>query len=59
MCEKVQLKRCIYEVNFGYSAKTGVYANSSSDITKINKISPLSNKLKSKNGQQREKKYCG
>jgi hypothetical protein len=41
MGEKVQLKGGIYEVNVGYNAKMEVYANSSSDIPKINKISPL------------------
>jgi hypothetical protein len=29
---KFQLKRYIYELNFGYNPKMGVYANSSSDI---------------------------
>ncbi|MCW3129366.1 MAG: hypothetical protein N2V75_04615 [Methanophagales archaeon] len=32
---EVQLERCIYELNFGYNAKTVVYTNSSSDIPKL------------------------
>ena len=40
MSEKVQLKGCICELNFGYNAKTVVYTNSSSDITKLYAISP-------------------
>ena len=35
MGETVQLKGGIYEVNFGYNVKMGVYANSSSDIPKL------------------------
>jgi hypothetical protein len=35
MGEKVQLKGGVYEVNFGYNVKMEVYANSSSDITKL------------------------
>lgn len=38
MSEKVQLKGCISELNFGYNAKTVVYTNSSSDITKLSAI---------------------
>ncbi len=38
MSEKVQLKGCISELNFGYNAKTVVYTNSSSDITKLGEI---------------------
>ena len=38
VCEKVQLKGCIYEVNFGYNAKMEVYTNSSSDMTKLYEI---------------------
>ena len=34
----VQLKGGICEVNVGYNAKKEVYANSSSDITKLDKI---------------------
>jgi hypothetical protein len=30
--------RGIYEVNFGYNAKMGVYANSSSDIPELGEI---------------------
>jgi len=32
---EVQLEGCIYELNFGYNDKMGVYANSSSDIPKL------------------------
>ena len=32
MIEKFQLKGCISEVNFGYTAKMEVHTNSSSDI---------------------------
>ena len=39
MIEKVQLKGGICELNFGYTAKTVVYTNSSSDITKLYTIS--------------------
>jgi hypothetical protein len=39
MCERIQLKRCIYELNFGYNAKMEVYENSSSDIPQLSKIS--------------------
>ena len=35
MGEKVQLKGGIYEVNFGYNAQMGVYANFCSDILKL------------------------
>jgi hypothetical protein len=35
MIEKVQLKGGISELNFGYTAKTVVYTNSSSDIPKL------------------------
>jgi len=35
MIETFQLKGGISEVNFGYTAKTEVYTNSSSDITKL------------------------
>jgi hypothetical protein len=35
MIKKLQLKGGIYEVNFGYNAKMGVYANLSSDIMKL------------------------
>jgi hypothetical protein len=35
MGEKVQLKGGIYEVNFGYNVKMGVYANLSSDIPEL------------------------
>jgi len=35
MIEKVQLKGGICELNFGYTAKTVVYTNSSSDIPKL------------------------
>lgn len=35
MSEKVQLMRCICEVNFGYDARMEGYANLSSDITKL------------------------
>jgi hypothetical protein len=35
MSGKFQLKERISEVNFGYNAKTVVYANSSSDIPKL------------------------
>jgi hypothetical protein len=35
MSEKVQLKGGIYEVNFGYNVKMGVYANSSLDIPEL------------------------
>ena len=38
MSGKFQLKGCIYEINFGYNAKMEVYANSSSDITKLAEI---------------------
>ena len=31
----VQLKGCIYELKFGYNAKTVVYTKSSSDISKL------------------------
>lgn len=41
MLEKIQLKGCICEVNFGYNAKMEVYANSSSDITKLSKIGSI------------------
>jgi len=39
MIEKVQLKGGICEVNFGYNVKMEVYANSSSDISKLSDIS--------------------
>jgi hypothetical protein len=35
MCQEVQLKVGIYEVNFGYNVKMGVYANLSSDISEL------------------------
>jgi len=35
MIETFQLKGGISEVNFGYTAKTEVYTNLSSDITKL------------------------
>lgn len=35
MSEKVQLKRCICEVNFGYNARMEVYVTISSDISKL------------------------
>jgi len=35
---EVQLEGCIYELNFGYNAKTVVYTNSSSDIPKLGDI---------------------
>ena len=38
MDEKVQLKGCIYEVNFGYNAKMEVYADSSLDISELSEI---------------------
>lgn len=38
MIEKVQLKGGICELNFGYTAKTVVYTNSSSDIPKLCEI---------------------
>ena len=38
MSEKVQLKGCIYEVNFGYNARMEGYTNSSSNITKLSEI---------------------
>lgn len=31
----MHLEGCIYELNFGYNAKTVVYTNSSSDIPKL------------------------
>ena len=39
MSENFQLKGGIYKLNFGYNAKMEVYANSSSDITKLAEIS--------------------
>ena len=41
MSGKVQLKGCIYELNFGYNAKMEVYAKSSSDITKLSEIAKI------------------
>jgi len=38
MSGKFQLKGGIYELNFGYNAKTEVYTNSSLDITKLYEI---------------------
>ena len=38
MCQKVQLKGGISEVNFGYNVKMEVYANSSSDIPELGEI---------------------
>ncbi|NOR76951.1 MAG: hypothetical protein GQ523_00625 [Methanophagales archaeon] len=38
MSEKVQLKRCICEVNFRYNARMERYANLSSDVTKLCEI---------------------
>ena len=38
MKEKFRLKRCIYELNFGYNSKIGVYTNSCSDIPKLGDI---------------------
>ena len=38
MSEKIQLKGCIYEVNFGYNGRMTEYANLSSDITKLCEI---------------------
>lgn len=38
MSGKFQLKGGISKVNFGYNAKMGVYANSSSDIPKLGDI---------------------
>jgi len=35
---EVQLEGCIYELKFGYNAKTVVYTNSSSDIPKLSEI---------------------
>jgi len=35
---EVQLEGCIYELKFGYNAKTVVYTNSSSDIPKLGEI---------------------
>jgi len=35
---EVQLEGCIYELNFGYNAKTVVYTNSSSDIPKLSEM---------------------
>ncbi|MCW3128668.1 MAG: hypothetical protein N2V75_00960 [Methanophagales archaeon] len=35
---EVQLEGCVYELNFGYNAKTVVYTNSSSDIPKLTEI---------------------
>jgi len=48
MIETFQLKGDISEVNFGYTAKTEVYTNSSSDITKLNKIFRLPWSIQSK-----------
>ncbi len=39
---EVQLEGCIYELNFGYNAKTVVYTNSSSDIPKLYEIARIS-----------------
>ncbi|MCW3133892.1 MAG: hypothetical protein N2V78_06155 [Methanophagales archaeon] len=39
---EVQLEGCIYELNFGYNAKTVVYTNSSSDIPKLSETVALS-----------------
>jgi len=33
-----RLQGCIRELNFGYNAKIGGYANSSSDILKLSEI---------------------
>ena len=41
MCEIVQLKGYVCELNFGYNAKMEVYAKSSSDITKLYEMAPL------------------
>ena len=38
---KFQLKGGISKLNFGYNAKTVVYMNSSSDITKLYEMAPL------------------
>lgn len=35
---EVQLEGCIYELNFGYNAKTVVYTNSRLDIPKLSAI---------------------
>ena len=40
MSGKVQLKGCIYEVNFGYNARIEGYANLSSDIMKLAEMCP-------------------
>ncbi len=40
MSEKVQLKGCICEVNFGYNARMEEYADLSSDITKLAEMCP-------------------
>ena len=45
MSEKVQLKGCICEVNFGYNARMEEYTNLSSDIPEISKITPTLYKL--------------
>lgn len=38
MSEKVQLKGCVCEVNFGYDARVEEYANLSSDMPMMSKI---------------------
>jgi len=53
MSEKVQLKECISKLNFGYNAKTVVYTNSSSDITKLCVILSHANRESAKSKQQR------
>ena len=50
MIEKLQLKGGISELNFGYTAKTGVYTKSSSYITKLSVIQKI-NYGGSKNGK--------
>ena len=46
----VQLKGCIYELKFGYNAKTVVYTNSScSDIPKLSEMPAVALKGEDKN----------
>jgi hypothetical protein len=40
MSEKVRLKGCICEVNFGYDDMVEGYANVSSDISKLAEVCP-------------------
>jgi hypothetical protein len=51
MSEKVQLKGCIYEVNFGYDTKVEGYVNLSSGITKLADMALGNHKLEVKYGR--------